>query len=126
MSQAEQFKINLHIATDIFVNETITIFTHRENSSERTAALMCAYLALEYRDYILKKELDHEQYLETLKTLKIINVSQFEILFGMKSKKQQALRNKIHDPLPYYQMGENTNILYNREIVEKWMENYTK
>ncbi|MGB6327905.1 MAG: hypothetical protein WBF48_03200 [Halarcobacter sp.] len=35
------------------------------------------------------------------------------------------LRSKIDDPLPHFKFTENSNILYKRLDIERWLENYS-
>lgn len=54
-----------------------------------------------------------------------INTRQFEERFGLSQAQQKGLRGKIHDPLPCT-MPNGKTILYEAELVEKWLENYKK
>ena len=54
-----------------------------------------------------------------------INTRQFEERFGLSKAQQKGLRGKIHDPLPST-IPNGKTILYETELVEKWLENYKK
>ena len=81
---------------------------------------------LDLYNTIAQQNLSQEQYIETLKQSEFLNVKTFEELFGITASRQKALRSRLHDPLPCFQMGDNTMILYKREEVVKWLENYNK
>jgi len=86
---------------------------------------------------LTESDIDFEQIIKKLKrdvaTLKkklaqpsvFINTKQFEERFGLSQAQQKSLRSKIHDPLPCT-IPNGKTILYEAEIVEKWLENYKK
>lgn len=53
---------------------------------------------------------------------KYINTTQFEERYGLTKLQQKSLRTRIHDSLPYTIV--NNRVLYEPEIIDKWMENY--
>lgn len=118
--------IDLRFIIDCFVAPTINRFINREINPEVTGVLVTAHFALDLYDTIAKQNLSKEQYIETLKQSEFLNVKTFEELFGITASRQKALRSRLHDPLPCFQMDDNTMILYKREAVVKWLENYEK
>lgn len=118
--------IDAGFIVESFVVPTIAAFKNKEPTPESNGVLMTAYFALELYYLVAKITLTHKLYIETLQNSQYLNVKTFEDLFGMRSDKQKSLRAKLHDPLPYFQMADNTLILYNTKEVSKWMENYKK
>lgn len=53
---------------------------------------------------------------------KYINTTQFEERYGLTKLQQKSLRTRIYDSLPYTIV--NNRVLYEPEIIDKWMENY--
>lgn len=91
-----------------------------------TDTLLIVFRFIELEDENKKLTLTDEQYKTWLesKETQYITTKQFEILYGLSSRQQKGLRTKINDPLPCVKLLENSNILYNRYEVEKWLENY--
>ncbi len=55
---------------------------------------------------------------------KLISVKEFENLYSIGEEAQRKLRKRMKDPLPYVQLMERGNVLYECKEVEKWFENY--
>jgi len=55
---------------------------------------------------------------------KMITVKDFEMVYSINEEAQRKFRNKMKDPLPYIQLVERGNVLYDCKEVEKWFENY--
>ena len=91
-----------------------------------TDTFLVLFRCIELEDENKKLTLTDEQYKTWLesKETQYITTKQFEILYGLSSRQQKGLRTKINDPLPCVKLLENSNILYNRYEVEKWLENY--
>ena len=53
---------------------------------------------------------------------KFINTKQFEERFSLSPLQQKSLRSRLNDPLPFSVV--NNRILYEPELIEKWMENF--
>ena len=97
---------------------------YKDKNSTDTLLILFKYIELE--DENKKLTLTDEQYNTWLEsnTSQYINTKQFEILYALSSRQQKGLRAKINDPLPCIKLFENSNILYDRYEVEKWLENY--
>lgn len=107
-------------------NKLIDYHLKKVNPSEiETYLLIYSYIELE--DENKKLKLTDKQYKNWLETSsnQYITTKQFEILYGLSSRQQKSLRNKINDELPSFKLTDTSNILYNRLDVEKWLENYT-
>lgn len=91
-----------------------------------TDTLLIVFRFIELEDENKKLTLTDEQYKTWLesKETQYITTKQFEILYGLSPRQQKGLRTKINDPLPCIKLSENSNVLYNRYEVEKWLENY--
>ena len=91
-----------------------------------TDTFLVLFRCIELEDENKKLTLTDEQYKTWLesKETQYITTKQFEILYGLSSRQQKGLRTKINDPLPCVKLLENSNILYNRYEVEKWLDNY--
>lgn len=120
------FTVDAGAIVQLFVAPTIEAFKDKEPTPENNGVLVTAYFALELYYVTAKSTLTQKKYITTLQHSQYLNVKSFEDLFGMKPDKQKSLRSKLHDPLPYFQVGDKTLILYNTEDVCKWMENYKK
>jgi len=118
--------ISAKFLVDFYVFPTISKFKDKEFDEDVRGVLVTAYFALELYTMTAQKTLSHKQYIETLDSSQFLNVKSFEDLFGMPAAKQKSLRSKLRDPLPYVQIGDNSMILYDRDIVGKWLENYKK
>ncbi len=59
---------------------------------------------------------------------KLITIKEFESLYSIKEEAQRKLRirHKDRDPLPFIQIVDYGNVLYNVKIIDKWFENYYK
>ena len=55
---------------------------------------------------------------------KMITVKDFEMVYSIGEEAQRKLRKRIKDPLPFVQINERGNVLYDCKEVEKWFENY--
>lgn len=119
-------KVDLTFLEEQYINKTIQIFLDKEFDEEVRSVLVTAYTALTLIENVYKNTLENSLYIEKLKAKEFLTTKSFEDLFDIKVDKQKTLRSRIHDKLPCCQTGENTNILYHRETVSKWFENYTK
>lgn len=63
---------------------------------------------------ILKKEIAQPS--------KYINTNQFEERYSLTTLQQKSLRTRVHDPLPFTIV--NNRVLYEPDIIDKWMENF--
>ena len=70
----------------------------------------------------IAKELDKEKTADK----KLINAKEFYIMYTIGEESQRKLRGRRKDPLPYIQLEERGNILYDVKVIDKWMENYEK
>ncbi len=74
---------------------------------------------------IIKKisaEIDKEQ----LSDKKLISVKEFEVMYSITEETQRQLRGRRKDSLPFVQLKERGNVLYDVKVIDKWMENYEK
>jgi len=57
---------------------------------------------------------------------KLITVKDFEEIYSIAEETQRKLRGRlpIHDPLPCIQTAKRGNVLYDPNIVDKWVDNY--
>ena len=55
---------------------------------------------------------------------KMITVRDFEELYSISEEAQRKLRKRINDPLPFVQIVEGGNVLYDCNEIGKWLENY--
>lgn len=100
------------------------INNHTETST-LTLYLIVQYIELE--DENKRLTLTKDQYDTWLKTDKqFINTNNFEIIYGLSPAQQKRQRNKINDPLPYIKLSDTSNVLYKRDEVDKWFENYKR
>lgn len=114
---------------NINYNKSINnLLEHHTKYKDRnsTDTFLVLFRCIELEDENKKLTLTDEQYKTWLesKETQYITTKQFEILYGLSSRQQKGLRTKINDPLPCVKLLENSNILYNRYEVEKWLENY--
>jgi len=111
-------------ARDILLSEVL----NDSDYSDRKLLLVILFNNIFLEDENKSLTLTDKQYKEWLNTnnQQYITSKQFEVLFGLTSRQQKQLRSRLHDRLPSYQVGENTNILYDRSVVSKWLENYKK
>lgn len=84
---------------------------------------------------LVEKDVDFEKIIAKLKRdvsnlsnklqqpSKYINTSQFEERYGLTKLQQKSLRSRMNDPLPFTVVNNKT-ILYEPEIIDKWMVNY--
>lgn len=130
-------KVKLNVDTDVLLDthdiETSIdrLYKHfTSNLSDKFASdvLFLIYEYLNILDENKSLTLTDEQYRTWLNSnnVQYITTKQFQVLFGLTARQQKEQRIKLHDPLPYTQLGESTNILYNRLEVQKWFENYKK
>jgi hypothetical protein len=115
VGKAIPFKVDAGFLVQLFVNPTITRYLNKEFNEDTRAVMITDYFALEMYAMIAKEKLKNEEYIKLLQNAEYLNVKMFEDLFGIKKEKQKAMRSRLHDPLPYTQAGDNTNILYKRE-----------
>lgn len=97
----------------------------KEEDINKTATLQLILKYIEIEDEYKKLTLNEKQYKEWLAISgnHYITTSQCEILFGLSKKQQQGLRTKRRDSLEYVQL-DSKSILYERETIEKYLENY--
>jgi len=55
---------------------------------------------------------------------KMINVEEFEILFSKSKNTQLNYRSRSRNPLPYLGGGKGKDLMYDKEMVEKWFLNH--
>lgn len=97
------------------------------NHPDKLQALLTAFNYIDMEDENKRLTLTEEQYSTWLNSNPTkINSKQFEILYGINKRKQQELRSHLNDPLPSYQLQENGSHYYDRETVEKWLDNYKR
>jgi len=53
-----------------------------------------------------------------------ITVKEFQKFYSISEEAQRKLRKRMKDPLPFIQINERGNVLYDYKEVEKWFENY--
>ncbi|WP_434658224.1 hypothetical protein [Sulfurimonas sp. NW9] len=68
----------------------------------------------------IKEQLPSENILDK----KLISVKEFEATYSIAEESQRKLRGRLKDPLPFVQLQERGNILYNVKTIDSWMENY--
>ena len=56
----------------------------------------------------------------------MLNPKGLEREFGITETSQKNFRNRIGNPLPYVQLKERGNILYNRKDIEDWMNQHNQ
>ena len=61
---------------------------------------------------------------ENILNKKLISVKEFEDVYSIAEETQRKLRGRLKDPLPFVQLIPRGNILYNTNIIDKWIENY--
>lgn len=105
-----------------------SILKHHINHKTRfsTDILIIIYRYIELEDENKKLTLTDKQYKTWLESnySQYITTKQFEILYGLTATQQKGLRTRLNDSLPYIKLFDNSNILYDRNEVEKWLENY--
>ena len=95
------------------------------NHPDKVIALRTALKYLELEDKDKVSTLTDEQYKQYLETGIIhITTKQFTSLYNMTADKQKRLRGRRNDKLPHYSI--NNKILYRKEEVDEWIENYKK
>jgi len=119
-----------------------------KNENEYADLVAANSSIVEYREIILKYESSHNnRLLEEIQTLKdtiinlsiglskviektppskkkLITVKEFEELYSIGEEAQRKLRKRMKDPLPFVQIVERGNVLYDCEEIGKWIENY--
>lgn len=108
------------------INELFNFHLNNHDKNKFKTLLVlykCLELENENKSLTLTKE-QYETWLESEEN-QYITTKQFEILYGLSARQQKGLRSKIEDPLPHFKFTENSNILYIRIDVEKWLENYS-
>lgn len=115
-----------YINIELIMNNLLIHYSENHNEySSQILLLIFSYLAIE--DENKRLTLTKEQYDTWLKTNKqFLTTRQFEIIYGLSPRQQKEQRQKINDPLPSFKLGDNKNILYDRNICDKWFENYRK
>ncbi len=106
------------------VNELLD-YHLKKNDINKTATLQLILKYIEIEDEHKKLSLNEKQYKEWLAISgnHYITTSQCEVLFGLSKKQQQGLRTKRRDSLEYVKLDKKS-ILYEREYLEKYLENY--
>lgn len=77
-------------------------------------------LNIEYFDKIKEKKLLE---IQTAKEKDIINVKEFELLYGYGKESQKGYRSRLHNQLPYIQKTHGSMILYSKVDIENWLKN---
>ena len=72
------------------------------------------------------KEISSKIDKEKIADKKLINAKEFYTMYTIGEESQRKLRGRRKDPLPYIQLEERGNILYDVKVIDKWMENYEK
>jgi len=128
---------NLQTVDTWLDGEISYLFSKFQSNGSNIVKLVDLFVQLQHYQLESKEEIDTEKLLKKLKRdvyeLKkkleqpqtFINTKQFEDRFGLSQAQQKSLRSKIRDPLPHTITNGKT-ILYKTEVVEKWLENYTK
>lgn len=124
--QAQQYdeKLLNELSKRNVINELLD-YHLKEEDINKTATLQLILKYIEIEDEHKKLILNEKQYKEWLDISgnHYITTSQCEVLFGLSKKQQQGLRTKRRDSLEYVQL-DSKSILYERETIEKYLENY--
>ena len=70
------------------------------------------------------KEIEKEMTILNMK--KILTVREVTARYGISASSQKNYRNRIHDRLPYSQIGVGGNVKYKVNELESWLENQKK
>lgn len=62
--------------------------------------------------------------LEEIQYKKLIDAEDFIALYGKSKNTQLSYRSRSRNPMPYLGGGKGKDLMYNKEAVEKWFENY--
>ena len=72
----------------------------------------------------ISKKLMEQSLIIPISEKKMISVKDFEELYSIGEEAQRKLRKRIKDPLPFVQIIERGNVLYDCIDIGKWLENY--
>ena len=126
----EEFKIivkNRDNYADLFLAEQKVVeyqkiyVNYEENSTDE---LKTKIDSLEIILIDMSKKLREQLDVIPISDKKMITVKDFEMVYSIGEEAQRKLRKRMRDPLPYIQLAERGNVLYNCKEVEKWLENY--
>jgi len=98
-------------------------YYYQKIANKITAQAIALNETLEIKD-AADKELLKLQKLQALQYKKLINADEFELIFGKSKNTQLNYRSRSRNPMPYLGGGKGKDLMYNREAVEKWFENY--
>ena len=71
------------------------------------------------------KEDTRQEKLLALKMAKekdIIDVKEFELIYGYSESSQKSFRSRLNDPLLHIQKGFRSKIMYKKSVVEEWLK----
>ncbi len=60
--------------------------------------------------------------LKMAKEKEIIDVKEFELIYGYSKSAQKSFRSRLNDPLLYIQKGFRSKIMYKKSVVEEWLK----
>lgn len=112
---------DLILAEEKFVEYQEIYVNYQHNS---TAELKTKIDNLENIIIDISKKLMEQSSSIPISDKKMITVKDFEELYSISEEAQRKLRKRIKDPLPFIQIIERGNVLYDCKEIGKWFENY--